>query len=196
MSSHGNKPPAATQVTQLLAEWRAGDRGAFDSLSALVYQELKRIAANHLRNQLPGHTLQPTALVHEAYVKLQGWEGADLKDRGHFLAIAGKLMRQVLAEHARTKNAAKRGGGWRRLEMEDSIVVSTDGSPEMIALDDALSSLATTDPRKCKIVEMRFFGGLTESEIAELLEVSVTTVGREMRLALAWLYREMSSQAG
>lgn len=182
----------AVEVTRLLASWRSGDRHAFDTLSTLVYQELRRIAANHLRNQPAGHTLQPTALVHEAYVKLQSWEGADLKDRSHFLAIAGKLMRQVLAEHARTKFAAKRGGGWQRLEMTDGMAVSADGSPEVVALDDALNSLAHTDERKSKIVEMRFFGGLTEAEIAEVLEISVTTVGREMRLALAWLYREMS----
>jgi len=190
-------PGSPAEVTQLLAGWRSGDRGAFNALSSVVYQELKRIAANHLRHQLPGHTLQPTALVHEAYVKLQSWEGAELKDRGHFLAIAGKLMRQVLAEHARTKTAAKRGGGWRRLPMEEGFAVSVDGSPEVIALDDALNSLETTDERKCRIVEMRFFGGLTEQEIAEMLDLSVTTVSREMRLALAWLYRELrGTQAG
>ena len=176
-------------ISQRLAGSRQGNRDALDALSSLVYRQLKRMAAHQLRGQAPGHTLQPTALVHEVYLRLAHWDGIQLKDRAHFLAIAGRLMRQVLVEHARFKNAGKRGGRWNRLTIREGTAISADGALEVIALDDALQDLARTDPRKSRIVEMRFFGGLTEAEIADLLELSVTTIGREMRLAMAWLYR-------
>lgn len=159
-------------------------------MSERVYVELKRIAAAQLRRERPGHTLQPTALVHEAYLNLAG-SGLRFESRAHFLAIAARSMRQVLVHHARNRNAAKRGQGAQRVTLDDSLVVSNDGAAEVEALDDALRALEESDPRKSHILELRFFGGLTEAEVAEVLGISVATVSRETRLARALLLRSL-----
>jgi RNA polymerase sigma-70 factor (ECF subfamily) len=169
-----------------------GDRESLDAVSELLYKELKRIAASHLKRESPGHTLQPTALVHELYVRMADWGGGfDQKSRSHFLALAATMMRQILVHHARRRNASKRGGGQRKITLDGGMAVSSDGSPEVVALDDALGALAKTDERKARIIELRYFGGLTDVEIAEVQGISVSTVGREIRLGLALLYRQM-----
>lgn len=169
-------------------------QGALNSMTEVVYQELRRIAAAHLRRERLGHTLQPTALVHELYMRMADWgKSVAPMSKAHFLATAAILMRQILVHHARKRNAMKRGGGCRPLTLTPDLAVSMDGSPEVLAVDDALTDLAKTDERKSKVIELRYFGGLTEAEIAEVLDISVTTVSREVRLGLALLYRGMQS---
>jgi len=178
---------------QLLPGVCSGDHAALNAVSELLYKELRRIAASHLRRETPGHTLQPTALVNEVYVRMANWSGGfDQKSRAHFLALAATMMRQVLVHHARRRNAFKRGGGMKAITLDVGMDVSRDGSPEVIALDDALKDLAKEHERKARIIELRYFGGLTDAEIAEAMNISVTTVGREIRLGLALLYRAMS----
>jgi RNA polymerase sigma factor (TIGR02999 family) len=179
-------------ITQLLMDWRAGNQAALDQLTPLLYGELRKIAASYLRRERAEHTLQPTALVNEAYMQLVKMANLEWKDRAHFLGIAAYLMRQILVQHARGTNAAKRGAGAKKLSLDEALTVSADGSSEVVALDDALKALEAIDPRKSKIVELHYFGGLKGEEMAEVLGISVSTVGREMRLALAWLYREVS----
>lgn len=175
---------------------RDDDRSALDSTSAVLYKELRKIAAAHLRKESPGHTLQPTALVNEVYVRMANWGGGfDQKSKAHFLALAATMMRQVLVHHARKRNASKRGGGKRPITLDVGLAMSGDGSPEVIALDDALKDLGKTEERKARVIELRYFGGLSDAEIAEALGISVTTVGREIRLGLALLYRAMSGRA-
>jgi len=178
-------------VTALLQEWSRGDASALDRLLPLVYGELRRLAASFLSRERPGHTLQPTAVVHEAYLRLVDEKGVAIKDRGHFLGIASRLMRQILVDHARSRGAAKRGGGAPKLALEDS-VLSLERGPELIALDDALTSLAALDERQSQIVELRFFGGLSIAETAETVGVSPATIKREWDSARAWLRREVS----
>lgn len=151
-----------TEVTVLLREWRQGDSAALDRLTPLIYDELRRLAASYLRRERSGHTLQPTALVHEAYLRLADVKHPDWQDRSHFIGIAAHLMRQVLMEHARGKNAQKRGGGQPNLSLIEGLVVSADGSAELEALDDALEDLAKCDERLAKLIELRYFGGLQE----------------------------------
>lgn len=182
----------SNDVTRLLRDWKQGDDAALEQLTPLVYQELHRLADSYLRRERPGHTLQPTALVHEAYMRLIGQSHPEWQSRGHFYGVAARLMRQILVDHARSHRAAKRGGGDRKLSLEDVTLFSAERSAELVALDDALNELAKVDPRKSKAVELRFFGGLTAEEIGEALEISVATVGRELRMAEAWLYREMN----
>ncbi len=177
-------------VTALLREWRRGDRTALDRLMPLVYDELRRLAADFLARERPDHTLQPTAVVHEAYVRLVGREAPTIRDRVHFLAIAARLMRQILVDHARSRNAAKRGGGAPRLSLDEAVLTSKRG-PELIALDDALTALAALDARQSQVVELRFFGGLSISETAEVVGVAEATVKREWDSARAWLRREV-----
>ncbi len=167
------------------------DRVALDAMSDVLYRELRRIAAAHLRRERAGHTLQPTALVHEAWVRLAG-ANADFqsRSRAHFLALAATVMRQVLVHHARRRNADKRGGAQqRRITLEEGVAFSRDGSPELLAIDEALNDLAKTEERKSRMIEMRYFGGLSDAEIAEALGISLSTVSRDMRLGLALLYR-------
>jgi RNA polymerase sigma factor (TIGR02999 family) len=174
----------------------SGDRIALDAVSELLYKELRRIAASHLRRESHAHTLQPTALVNEVYVRMAEWSGGfDQKSRAHFLALAATMMRQVLVHHARKRNASKRGGGLRPVTLDLGMAVSRDGSPEVIALDDALQDLTKSHERKARVIELRYFGGLSDAEIAEALGISVTTVGREIRMGLALLYRAMSGNA-
>jgi RNA polymerase sigma factor (TIGR02999 family) len=177
-------------VSALLSKWRAGDQEALQSLTPLVYQELRRIAHHHLQQERPDHTLQSTALVHEAYLRLMNQGPAEIEHRPHFLAIASRLMRQILVDHARGRRAAKRGGGFK-LELSDAISPQKPQTMDLIALDDALNYLAKLDPQQSRIVELRFFGGLSIEETAEIVGVLPTPVKREWATARAWLRREV-----
>lgn len=157
----------------------------------LVYEELRRLAHSYMRGERPGHTLQTTALVNEAYLRLADYRGIRRQERAHFFAIAARLMRRILIDHARTRARQKRGGGALRLALDEAAVLSPERSRELLALDEALSRLAKLDPRKSRVVELRFFGGLYNDEIAELLDVSVKTVTRDWQMAEAWLRREL-----
>jgi RNA polymerase sigma-70 factor (ECF subfamily) len=183
----------AASVTSLLDRLREGDRAAFDPLVAIVYPELHRIAAGYLREERPSHVLQPTALVHEAYLRLVEVERPDYQNRSHFFGTVASIMRQVLVDHARSRQAAKRGGGSLTLALDESLDATPANTPTVVAIDDALRSLAAIDESKARLVELRFFGGLTADEIAEFQSTSVHRVRHEMRLALAWLHREVTS---
>jgi len=178
-------------LTRLLRDWSKGDRAALDQLMPVVYDELRKIARSYLRGERPTHTLQPTALIHEAYVRLIAQNFPAWQSRAHFYGVAAELMRQILVDHARSHRAAKRGGGDQQLALDDATIFSKERAGDLVALDDALTALAALDQRKCRVVELRFFGGLSVEETAEVLGISVATVGREMRLAQAWLHREM-----
>jgi RNA polymerase sigma factor (TIGR02999 family) len=179
------------QVTELLRHWRRGDERALDTLLPLLYQELRRLAHYHLRSERPDHTLQTTALVHEAYLRMVGSQSVDLQNRAHFIAVASRLMRQILVDYARERRASKRDGGCRiAVEYLDALPVS--GDAELLALDDALNQLASIDERQGKIVEMKFFGGLSAPEISEVLGISRATVDRDWATARVWLHRQMS----
>ncbi len=182
-------PPHA--VTQLLAQWAQGDQAALDHLMPLVYSELQRLASDYMRRERPDHTLQPTALVHEAYLRLVDQDLPDWQSRAHFFGVAAQMMRQILVDHARSHLASKRGGGVPAVSLEEALTVSHAHSREIVTLDETLTALAAVDLRKSKIVELRYFGGLSIEKIAESLDLSVATVGRELRMAKAWLYREM-----
>ena len=186
---------AEGNVTILLRSWRAGDSSALDELTSLVYPELRRLAGSIMRGERASHTLQPTALVHEVYLRIAADDSLSLEDRSHFLGIAARLMRQVLMEHARRKNAVKRGGAARHVTFEDGLAISAEGAGEVIALDAALTALEQVSPRKAQAVEMRYFGGLTVPEIALALDMSSRTVERDLRLAHAWLYRFIQGEA-
>jgi RNA polymerase sigma factor (TIGR02999 family) len=157
----------------------------------LVYRELRLLAGSYLRNQAPGHTLQPTALVHEAYLRLVDGSASDWQDRAHFFNVAATIMRQILVDHARSKVAAKRGGGRAKVEFQETLNYSDEKAADLVALDDALKGLAAFDERKARTIELRYFGGLSTEETAETLGISVATVGRETRYAEAWLRREL-----
>lgn len=180
------------EVSQLLRNWSAGDRQALDKLIPLVYQELRGLAHHYMRQERVGHTLQTTALINEAYMRLADYKRMRWQTRAHFFAVAAQVIRRILVEHARSRKYAKRGGGAQRVSLEEVAIVSRDRSAEVIAVDEALTELEAWDSRKCKIVELRFFGGLSIEETAEALKISTTTVEREWRSAKAWLYREIS----
>jgi RNA polymerase sigma factor (TIGR02999 family) len=181
----------AGDVTRLLRDWRAGDERALGELLPLVYNELRRVARAQLRRERPEHTLQSTALVHEAYLRLVGDEPPDLRDRPHFIAIAARLIRQILVDHARERGAAKRDGGRRvAVELLESLAVADDA--ELLALDDALEDLYRRDERQARIVDMKFFGGLSSPEVCEVLGLSRATVDRDWATARAWLQRHLS----
>jgi RNA polymerase sigma factor (TIGR02999 family) len=177
-------------VTELLVRWRAGDQDALQALIPLVYMELRDIARNHLRRERVGHTLQSAALVHEAYLRLLDQRPFDTENRAHFLAVASRLMRQILVDQARSHAAVKRGAS-RRVELDVSLVAAETKTTDVVAIDDALTGLAKLDEQQGRIVEMRFFGGLGVEEIAEVLGVSASTVKRDWNVAKAWLTREM-----
>ena len=181
--------PAPEEVSQLLKEWSNGDEAALDKVMPVVYQELRRLAHHYMRRERPGQTLQTTALVNEAYMRLAAYKKMRWQSRVHFFAVAAQVMRRILVEQARSKNFQKRGGGAQKISLDETAVVSAGRSAEVIAVDDALTALATWDPRKGRIVELRFFGGLSIEETAEVLKVSPTTVQREWRSAKAWLYK-------
>ena len=180
------------RITQLLGEVRAGHREAESELVMAVYPELHKIAARLLRTERPDHTLQATALVHEAYVQLLGDDHADWKDRIHFFAAASQSMRRILVDYARARQAAKRGGVRHKVELTESLAISEDRLDQLIVIDEALTRLAEWDPRQCRIVELRFFGGLTEEETAGVLGISPRTVSREWSMARAWLHGELN----
>ena len=177
-------------VTELLVRWKAGDQGALEALVPLVYKELRNVARYHLQRERPGHTLQSAALVHEAYIRLLDQRPFETENRAHFLAVASRLMRQILVDYARSHGAAKRGAD-RKVELDASLILPQVQSADVIALDDALSDLARLDEQQSRIVELRFFGGLSIEEIAEALGISASTVKREWNVAKAWLTRQM-----
>lgn len=188
-------PPESSlrrDVTQLLADMQGGTPGAAEQLLPMVYDELRRIAAAYMRHERPNHTLQATALVHEAYLQLVEQTRVDWRNRAHFFGVAAQLMRRILVEHARSHNALKRGGMVHKLALEEAMNHFPDREVTVVALEDALQTLEKMDERQCRIVELRFFGGLTTEEIAEVLGVSTATIEREWRAARAWLYAEMS----
>jgi RNA polymerase sigma factor (TIGR02999 family) len=179
------------KVTQLLQSWSAGDPQAAERVLPLVYDELRRIASRQLRNERGDHTLEATAVVHEAYLRLNGQGGLQWPSRAHFFAFAAHLIRRVLVDHARSRNRAKRGGLAEKVTLAEAFHLSLAKSPDLLALDEALSNLETIDTRKATIVELRFFAGLTLEETAEQLGISAETVSREWRRAKAWLYKEL-----
>ncbi len=184
--------PSPQEVTQLLADWGKGDRSALDKLLPLVHSELRRIAQRQMSQERPGHTLQATALVNEAYLKLAGQQGFDWQNRAHFFAVCAQVMRHILIDHARAHARDKRGGGAVKVSLNDALVVVEDQTAHFIALDEALRVLERLDPQKGKIVELRYFGGLSVEEAAEVMNVSPRTVRREWQRAKAWLYRMMT----
>jgi RNA polymerase sigma factor (TIGR02999 family) len=183
--------PRRGDVTQLLHDWSGGRQEALDELFPLVYAELKAMAGRQLRRERKDHTLQATALVHEAYLKLVGQHRGQWQDRAHFFAIAARVMRRILVDHARRHQASKRAGGQQKVSLEHAPELSSEPSMDFLALDEALTKLGQLDERQVKVVELRYFGGLTVPETAEVLGISEATVAREWRMARVWLYREL-----
>jgi RNA polymerase sigma factor (TIGR02999 family) len=181
-------------LTELLQEWREGDKAALDRLTLMVYDELRRIAHRYVQRERHGHTLQTTALVNEAYLRLAGQQKVDWQNRAHFFAVTAQVMRHILIDHARRRRYAKHGGEIQQVPMEDASVMSEQRAAELIALDEALDELAKLDERKGRVVELRYFGGLSLEETAEVLDISLMTVRRDWRAAKAWLYRRMSDK--
>jgi len=182
------------EVTQLLLRWSEGDKAALGKLMPLVYRELRRLAGHYMRRERPGHTLQASALVNEAYLRLVDYRRMQWQNRAHFFAVAAQAMRRVLVEHARSRQYAKRGGTAQRISLDDVAVLTDQQAAELVALDDALTSLEALDARKARIVELRYIGGLSIEESAETLGVSTATVERDWRSAKAWLYRAISQK--
>ena len=189
-----NKPPP-NEITERLIAWGAGDRAALDQLLPVVYQELRRMAGNYLRQENPGHTLQPTALVHEAWLRLIDQARVDWRNRAQFFGVAAQMMRRILVDHAKSKHREKRGGDAVKLSLDDAINLSRERAADLLALDDALDELTRVDERKSRVVELRYFGGFTVEEIAQILEVSPETVMRDWKLAKAWLYQQIRQEA-
>ena len=182
-------------VTQLLVAWSNGDQAALERLTPLVHQELHRLAARYMAGERPGHVLQATALVNEAYLRLVDWKNVHWQNRAHFFGVAARLMRRVLVDVARTRRCAKRGGGELQISWSEAVQVPAAAqSADLVALDDALKTLETLDARQSRVIELRFFGGLSLEETAHVLNVSVATVRRDWSLAQAWLYRELSGR--
>jgi len=188
-------PPSAQEVTQLLVDWRNGNQAALDQLMPLVYDELRRLAKRYMNRENPGHTLQTTALVNEAYLRLIDQGNVEWQNRAHFFAIAAQIMRHLLVDHARSQHFAKRGGGAHQVSLDEALVVTEGREADLLALDEALDRLAAFDRRKSQIVELRYFGGLSTEETAEVLGVSEITIKREWLKAKAWLYRELSQSS-
>jgi RNA polymerase sigma factor (TIGR02999 family) len=184
--------PGPSDITQLLHAWAEGDQEALERLMPIVYGELRDIAHRYMRRESPGHTLRTTALVHEAYLRLVAADTVSWQDRGHFFAVAAQIMRRILVDAARSRGRVKRGDGTAVLQLNDALDALMERGGELIALDDALTSLARFDPRKVCIIEMRFFGGLSVEETATVLNISPQSVLRDWKLARAWLTREMS----
>lgn len=182
-----------SEVTQLLIEWNAGNELVLDRLIPLIYHELRRLAESYLRDERTALTVQPTALVHEAYLRLVAQDLPNWQSRSHFFGVTAHLMRQVLVDRARHNKSEKRGGGAPKARFEEAFRLAPACTSDVLALDDALTALARIDPRKCRVIEMRFFGGFSVEETAKALAVSVATVGREQRLAEAWLHRQLRS---
>jgi RNA polymerase sigma factor (TIGR02999 family) len=187
-------PLSPHEITRLLLDWGEGDESALARLTPLVHEELRKLAHHYMGLERPGHTLQTTALVNEAYLRLIDQKRVRLNDRTHFFALAAQLMRHILVDHARSRRYLKRGGGARKVSLDEAMAVSGERGEDLIALDEALKALAARDERKSKVVELRFFGGLSVEETAEALGVSAVTVMREWALAKAWLYRELNHE--
>lgn len=186
---------AQENVTELLLAWNGGDKEALDKLMPLVYQELHSLAAHFLRAEIPGHTLQTTALVHEAYLRLIDQKRVQWQNRAHFFAVAARMMRRILVNYARDRKAMKRGGNNVRLELDAALALTEEKNIDLVALDHALDQLAKNDERKSRLVELRFFSGLTLEEAAEVLSISLATAKRDWIMAKAWLFRELKSAA-
>jgi RNA polymerase sigma factor (TIGR02999 family) len=185
--------PSPQHVTQLLNDWSGGDQSARDKLMPLVYDELHRLAHRYMKRESPGHTLQTSALVNEAFVKLVDQRNVHWQNRAHFFGIAAQMMRRILVDYARSRSTAKRGGGAAQISLDESLIVSDERNAEIVNVHEALERLAEFDARKSQIVELRFFGGLSIEETAEVLGVSPGTVMRDWTLAKAWLHRELGS---
>jgi RNA polymerase sigma factor (TIGR02999 family) len=179
-------------ITAILKEFSAGDKSALDRLMPLVYSELRKLAGSKLRRESRAVTLQPTALVHEAYARMLGQEQPDYRSRAHFLGVAAQVMRQILIDHARSRNAVKRGGGQPMLPIKEALDAAIERPFLLLAIDDALCALERKDPRKARLIEMRYFGGLTNEESAEILEISVEQVRNDLRVGQAWLRKQLS----
>jgi RNA polymerase sigma-70 factor, ECF subfamily len=179
------------EVTRLLAEWAKGNEQALDDLTPLVYRELRRLAAACLRKERQGHTLQPTALVHEAYLRLVDQTSPSWQNRAHFFGVAARLMRQILVDYARRKQAGKRAG--QKVSLQEALSFQQERGRDLLALDSGLNALEKLDPRKCTVVELRYFGGLSMDEIAQTLDVSAVTVRRDLRMAEVWLHHQMQN---
>jgi RNA polymerase sigma-70 factor (ECF subfamily) len=188
-----DRPVSEASVTGLLHAWRAGDRGALDALMPLVYGELHRLAAGHLRGERPGHTFRPTELVAEAYLRLAAGHAPETHDRVHFYAIAARVMRQVLVDHARRRNAGKRGDGEAPVTLDEDVVGGA-GTTAVLELDEALAALAALDERKAQVIELHYFGGMTQEEIAAALDVHVNTIARDLTFARAWIKRRLDEK--
>jgi RNA polymerase sigma factor (TIGR02999 family) len=188
--------PLTDEVTRLLKAWTAGDERALEELTPLVYEQLHRVAQRFMAGERPGHTLQTTALVNEVYLRLVDCGQMKWQDRAHFFAVSAQMMRRILVDFARSRGYQKRGGGLAQVSIDEAATVSGEPDPSLMALDDALKALAEVDGRKSKVVELKFFGGLSIEETAEVLGVSTETVVRDWRLAKVWLLRELSDEAG
>ena len=186
-----NEAQSAGDVSLLLRAWSQGDQGALEKLTPIVYDELRRLARRYMRGERPGHSLQATALVNEAYTRLVGYRRMQWQNRAHFFAVSAQLMRRILVEHARRQNL-KRGRGFEHVSLDETALVSGAKDTDLVALDDAMIALSQIDPRKVQVVELRFFGGLSVEETAEVLKVSPITVKRDWRAARTWLYRELT----
>jgi RNA polymerase sigma-70 factor, ECF subfamily len=183
--------PAVDEISTLLRAWSDGDQSALERLTPIVYDELHRVARRYMKRERPGHSLQTTALVNEAYMRLVDYERMHWQDRAHFFAVSAQLMRRILVEHARRHNL-KRGGGVQHVSLDEAAFAGSGQDTDLVALDRAMNALARIDPRKVQVVEMRFFGGLSAEETAEVLKISAVTVKRDWRAAKAWLYRELT----
>lgn len=184
-------PTPSHNITELLRAWGNGDQSALEQLTPLVYEELHSLARRHMSRENEGHTLQATALIHEVYLRLVEFQSVRWQDRAHFYAVCSRLMRRILIDFARSRGSLKRGGNERKLTLEEGLIVSADVPAQLLDLEEALTKLAQNDPRKSNVVELRFFGGLTVKETAEVLKVSSDTVMRDWSMARAWLLREM-----
>ena len=187
---------ARAELTQLLVAWTGGDEKALETLSRAVYDELRRLARNYMRGERPGHTLEATALVHEAFVRIIDWKNVEWKSRAHFFAVASQMMRRILVDHARARRNLKRGGEWKQLSLSAVEFLPENRRTDLLDIDEALATLKRVDARKAKVVELRFFGGLTVEETAAVLDVSSDTVLNDWRFAKAWLLRELEQGKG
>jgi RNA polymerase sigma factor (TIGR02999 family) len=185
-------PISPHEITQLLAEWSGGNQAALDKLYPLVYDELRRMAHRFMRRERKGHTLQTTALINEAYLRLVEQKNVHWANRSHFFAISAQIMRRILVDHARQYAYLKRGGGAQQVSLDQAAFVTKDRARELLLLNDALNSLAKLDPRRSQVVELRYFGGLSNGEIAELLKISANTVTRDWNMARAWIYQQLT----
>ena len=184
------------ELTELLLDWQQGDRSALERLTPLVYDELRRIAHSYMQRERNGHTLETTALVNEAYLRLAGQQNIDWQSRAHFFAVTAQVMRHILIDHARRRQYTKHGGDLQQVDLDEASLMSRERAAELVALDEALDEFAKLDPRKSRVVELRYFGGLSLEETAEVLQISLMTVRRDWRAAKAWLFRRMREEGG